>query len=57
LSIACRITRQRGEMIELESVRSVIATWHPSAILRAPTDDDRRRMRVAMNFEGRINRR
>jgi DNA polymerase len=45
LGSAFRITRQRGERIELESARSVISTWHPSAILRAPTDDDRRRMR------------
>jgi DNA polymerase len=45
LGSAFRITRQRGEMIELKSGRSVISTWHPSAILRAPTDDDRRRMR------------
>ncbi len=45
LGSAFRITRQRGERIELENERSVIPTWHPSAILRAPTDDDRRRMR------------
>ncbi len=45
LGSAFRITRQRGETIELENGRSVIGTWHPSAILRAPTDDDRRRMR------------
>jgi DNA polymerase len=36
------LTKQRGEPIESEWSRPVVATIHPSAILRAPSDDDRR---------------
>lgn len=33
-----RITRQRGELLEMEDGRTFLATIHPSAILRAPGD-------------------
>jgi uracil-DNA glycosylase family protein len=40
-----RITKQRGEVLESAWARGVIATHHPSAILRAPDTADRERMR------------
>lgn len=36
-----RVTRQRGEFVESDLARSVTATIHPSAILRAPDDETR----------------
>jgi DNA polymerase len=36
-----RVTKQRGEVITLGSGPSVVATVHPSAILRAPDHDTR----------------
>ncbi len=36
-----RVTRQRGELIPSPLARYVMATVHPSSILRAP-DEDRR---------------
>jgi uracil-DNA glycosylase len=33
-----RITRDRGKVLEHELARSIIATLHPSAILRAPDE-------------------
>jgi DNA polymerase len=44
-----RITEQRGEILDvLEGGPRVLATFHPSAILRARTPDDRERMRAAL---------
>lgn len=43
-----RITRRRGEIIDSPWARCVISTWHPSAVLRAPDERDRRRMRDEM---------
>ena len=40
-----RITRQRGKFVEVEGLPSVMATYHPSAILRAPDRKDAARMR------------
>jgi uracil-DNA glycosylase len=37
-----KITKHRGELIESDLARYVIATVHPSSILRARTDDERR---------------
>jgi uracil-DNA glycosylase len=37
-----RITRQRGQPVASGLAPYVVATVHPSAILRAPSDDDRR---------------
>lgn len=44
-----RITEDRGEIVDAPSVgRRVIATFHPSAILRARTPEDRERMLAAL---------
>ena len=44
-----RITRQRGEMIRGDRLAPwFLATWHPSAVLRAPDSDARARMRTEM---------
>jgi uracil-DNA glycosylase len=37
-----RVSRQRGELIESPLARFVMATVHPSSILRAPDDEQRR---------------
>jgi DNA polymerase len=39
-----RITAQRGEILKTSWSDVMIATWHPSAILRAPRPEDRDRM-------------
>jgi uracil-DNA glycosylase len=44
-----RVTRQRGEIVQLstanfDSAANAVATWHPSAILRAPTSERRAEM-------------
>jgi len=49
-----RITRQRGEAIQSEWANCVIGTWHPSAILRAPEEEDRRRMRAELLHDVRF---
>ena len=38
-----RVTRRRGELVDAPWAPRVTATVHPSSILRAPSDDDRRR--------------
>jgi len=44
-----RITEQRGQVLDApDSGPPIIATFHPSAILRARTPDDRERMRAAL---------
>jgi uracil-DNA glycosylase len=49
LGPAFRITEQRGAVLEAPAVgRPVLATFHPSAILRARTPDDRERMLAAL---------
>lgn len=40
-----RVSRQRGRMVELENRAAALATHHPSAVLRAPDQAVRRRMR------------
>jgi DNA polymerase len=40
-----RITQQRGEVLKTEFAHWLLATWHPSAILRAPDPDARAAMR------------
>jgi DNA polymerase len=40
-----RITRDRGKVQERPGSPWVIATWHPSAVLRAPQPEDRRKLR------------
>jgi uracil-DNA glycosylase len=39
------VSRQRGRMVELENGAAALATHHPSAVLRAPDQAVRRRMR------------
>jgi uracil-DNA glycosylase family protein len=40
-----RVTRERGRLLESDLARIVVATIHPSAILRAPDDESRIRER------------
>jgi DNA polymerase len=40
-----RITKQRGEFFQGDDARWLMATYHPSAILRAPEKEDRDQMR------------
>lgn len=40
-----RITKQRGELLASPWARWLMATWHPSAVLRAPDREDRHRLR------------
>jgi uracil-DNA glycosylase len=39
-----RLTQHRGEFISTPAKPPITATLHPSAILRAPTDEDRHGM-------------
>jgi uracil-DNA glycosylase family protein len=41
-----RVTQSRGKVLHLEGLPPIMATIHPSAILRAPTDEDREREKV-----------
>jgi DNA polymerase len=43
-----RITRERGCMFESAWSHLTMATWHPSAVLRAPDHDARTRMRAEL---------
>lgn len=38
-----RVTKHRGELIEVPGLPGIVATVHPSSILRAITDEDRHR--------------
>jgi uracil-DNA glycosylase family protein len=40
-----RVTEQRGRLLKSDLARYVMATVHPSALLRAPTPEDRQRER------------
>jgi uracil-DNA glycosylase len=40
-----RITKQRGTFFKSDVAASTVATFHPSAILRAPDREERNRMR------------
>jgi DNA polymerase len=42
-----RVTRQRGVLLDSEWDAAVIATVHPSSVLRARTDEERREARAA----------
>jgi DNA polymerase len=44
LGSAFRITRQRGEILRSEQASWIMATYHPSAVLRAPDEERRREM-------------
>jgi DNA polymerase len=45
LGASFRITKERGVLVVREGRPPAIATWHPSAILRAETSEDRARLR------------
>jgi DNA polymerase len=40
-----RVTQQRGRILPFGLAPSILATWHPSAILRAPDEEARRQGR------------
>jgi uracil-DNA glycosylase len=40
-----RITKERGKLLPQSDGKEILATYHPSAVLRAPDEDARRRMR------------
>lgn len=44
LGRAFRVTRQRGEILEGQFAAAILATYHPSAILRAPDEKARHEM-------------
>jgi len=46
LGSSFKITQQHGKLQELPGLPAIIATLHPSAILRARTDEDRHRQRA-----------
>jgi|SRR5215212_6132661 len=49
LGPAFRITEQRGTILSADGIKAgVLATFHPSAILRARTPEDRERMYAAL---------
>jgi DNA polymerase len=43
-----RLTRQRGELVDSRFAVKAVATYHPSAVLRAPDRADRQRMRAEL---------
>lgn len=43
-----RITQQHGQFVVTDWSPRTLATWHPSAILRAPDEERRRTMRAEM---------
>jgi DNA polymerase len=42
LGASFRVSRQRGEALDVDFAQVAVATFHPSAILRGPPDDRRR---------------
>jgi uracil-DNA glycosylase len=51
-----RVTKQRGTPIERPDLPTVIATVHPSSILRARTDEDRHKEKVSFIADLKIVR-
>ena len=49
-----RVTAERGKLLESSLARAVIATVHPSAILRASTPDERRAAMTAFVSDLRV---
>lgn len=43
-----RVTKQRGVLVPSELAPHVLATWHPSAVLRAPDEETRHRQLAEM---------
>lgn len=53
LGKAFRITKHRGEVVR-DGDRPILATWHPSAVLRAPDESARHEMRQELIADLRI---
>lgn len=49
-----RVTRQRGELMEVSFAPRFLATWHPSSILRARGDDRELRFQELVSDLGRL---
>jgi DNA polymerase len=49
-----RITKQRGKFIENPWAPKLVATYHPSAVLRASTEDERRKQRSELVTDLRL---
>ena len=47
LGAGFRVTRERGRLLDSDLAPFVVATIHPSAILREPDDEARHRQREA----------
>lgn len=43
-----RVSKDRGKFMVSRYCDQTLMTWHPSAVLRAPDDDSRRRMRAEL---------
>jgi DNA polymerase len=54
LGRAFRVTRQRGQLLPSDWGPKVLATYHPSAVLRSPHERDRHRMRQEMIDDLRV---
>ena len=54
LGAAFRVTQHRGELLDSDLAPIVVATIHPSAILRERTDEDRIRQREAFTSDLRV---
>jgi uracil-DNA glycosylase family protein len=51
LGRAFRVTKQRGEPVPGPGGRTVVATYHPSAVLRAPDDAAREKMMAELTAD------
>jgi DNA polymerase len=49
-----KVTAQRGKIMNLPDGPAALATYHPSGILRAPDEDERRRKRNELVHDLRI---
>lgn len=49
-----RITKERGRLLESPLARWMLATYHPSAVLRAPDEDRRHQMRDELTADLRV---
>jgi DNA polymerase len=47
LGSSFRVTQQRGKIITMPALPPILATVHPSSILRAPDDESRRQARIS----------
>lgn len=54
LGSSFKITQQHGRLQQMPGLPPIIATLHPSAVLRAPTDEDRHRQRETFVEDLRI---